>query len=101
MSSVDPCNVGQIPRGVFTGHWTWSSTIFGRASVTWCSRGRENTEPIVRGCDDVGAPVLLPFHVHRLEPLIETSMFTFPDACFELADVGPDEAQCSSLANTF
>jgi len=39
--------------------------------------------------------VSLPFHVHHIEVVIEISSVTFPDACFEFADVDP-EAQHSS-----
>ena len=43
--------------------------------------------------------VSIPFQVHRLEVLIKTGLVAFSDTFFEFADVGPEEAQHSSLAN--
>ena len=49
--------------------------------------------------DELRAAVSLPFQGNRLEVLIKADLVTFPDTFFEFADVGPDEAQHSSLAN--
>ena len=49
--------------------------------------------------DELRATVSLPLQVHRLEVLIKSRLIAFPDACFEFADVGLEEAQHSSLAN--
>ena len=45
------------------------------------------------------AAVSLPFQVHRLQVLVEAGLIAFPNACFECADEGPDEAEHGSLAN--
>ena len=45
------------------------------------------------------ATISLPFQVHRLEVFVEAGLIAFPNACFELADGGPEETQHGSLAN--
>ena len=49
--------------------------------------------------DKLRAAVSLPFQVHRFKMLVEVGVVAFPDACFEFADVGPEEAQHGGLAN--
>ena len=41
--------------------------------------------------DELRAAVSLPFQVHRLKMPLESGLVASPDACFEFADVGPDE----------
>ena len=45
------------------------------------------------------AAVSLPFQVHLLEGLVEGGLVTFSNACFEFADVVPEDAQHSSLTH--
>ena len=44
------------------------------------------------------ASVSLPFQVHRLKVLVETSLVAFSSACFEFANEVSKEAQHGSLA---
>ena len=44
------------------------------------------------------AAVSLPFQVHSLQVLV-AGLIASPNACFEFADEGPEEAQHGSLAN--
>ena len=49
--------------------------------------------------DELRAAVSLPFQIHRLEVLKKPGLVAFPDIFFEFEDVGPEEAQRSSLGN--
>ena len=51
--------------------------------------------------DELRAADSLPFHVHRLDVLMEAGLVAFPDTVFEFVGVGLEEAQHSSLANIF
>ena len=41
----------------------------------------------------------LPFRFHHLQVLAEAGLIAFPNACFEFADEGSEEAQHGILAN--
>ena len=45
------------------------------------------------------AAVSLSLQVHRLQVLVDAGLIVFPNACFEFADKGREEAQHDSLAN--
>ena len=45
------------------------------------------------------AAVSLPSQVHRLQVLVGAGLIVFPNAFFEFADEGPEEAQHGSLTN--
>ena len=56
-------------------------------------------EYVVLVLDIRRAAVLLPFQVHCLQVLVDAGLITFPNACFEFADEGPEEAQHGSFVN--
>ena len=119
MASDSSCIVGRTPSGMFSGHWSSPSAMFGsslddlalrrvwnhrahRSQMSSTSLRRTPFSSLTYAVlvfDVRQAVVLLPFQVHCLKVLVEAGLVAFSSTCFEFENEVLKDAQHGSLAH--